>query len=172
MPNRVLEEHQHSELESWTPTKEATAGHQQIVKEGQSGWVLQAVISRASFRRIPRNGKSYFTMMSLHIHNHYAKKRGIGENLLLAVRTVMRQEQVDMVGGDFNGAAWRRKSGNEQRRNSTMRSSSHLVPKPSGMYIRMQGAVEIPHETLGRSHRPKLPPRSMGASPARQRTTG
>ena len=134
VPNRVLEEHQHSELESWTPTKEATAGHQQIVKEGQSGWVLQAVISRASFRRIPRNGKSYFTMMSLHIHNHYAKKRGIGENLLLAVRTVMRQEQVDMVGGDFNGAAWRRQSGNEQRRNSTMRSSSHLVPKPSGIF--------------------------------------
>ena len=38
--------------------------HQQVVKEGQSGWVLQAVISRASFWRIPCNGKSCFTMMS------------------------------------------------------------------------------------------------------------
>ena len=28
-------------------------GQQQIVREGQSGWVLQAVISRASFRRLP-----------------------------------------------------------------------------------------------------------------------
>ena len=45
------------------------------MKEGQSGWVLQAVISRSSFRRKPRKGKPYFTMMSLHINNHFAKKR-------------------------------------------------------------------------------------------------
>ena len=32
-----------------------------------AGWVLLAVISLASFRRIPRNGKPCFTMMSLHI---------------------------------------------------------------------------------------------------------
>ena len=61
--------------------------------------VLQAVLSRASFRRIPRNGKSYFNVMSLHINDHLAKKRGIGKNLLLTVRTVMLQEQVDMVAG-------------------------------------------------------------------------
>ena len=96
-------------------------GQQQVVKEGQSGWVFQAVMSRATFRRIPRNVKSFFTMVSLHINNQYAKKRGIGTNLLLAVRTVMHQEQVDMVAGDFNGAAWRRQSGNEQRHNSTAR---------------------------------------------------
>ena len=47
-------------------------------------------------------------MMSLHINNHFAKKRGIGQNLLLAVRTMMLQEQIDVVAGDFNGAAWRR----------------------------------------------------------------
>ena len=76
-------------------------GQQQVVKEGQLGWVLQAVISRATFWRIPRNSKSHFTMMSLHIiNNQYAKKRGIAENLLLAVRTAMHQEQVDMVAGD------------------------------------------------------------------------
>ena len=92
---------------------------QQVVKEAQSGWVLQAVISRATFRRVPRNGKSHFTMMSLHNNNQNAKKRGIAKNLLLAVRTIMHQEQVDMVAGDFNGAAWRRRSGNEQRRDST-----------------------------------------------------
>ena len=44
-------------------------------------------------------------MMLLHINNTYAKKRGIAKNLLLAVRTVMRQQQVGMVAGDFNGAA-------------------------------------------------------------------
>ena len=85
------------------------------MREGQSGWVLQAVISRASFRRIPRNGKSYFTMMSLHINNTHAKKRGIAKNLLLAVRIVMHQQQVDLVAGDFNGAAWSRQSGSDPR---------------------------------------------------------
>ena len=48
------------------------------------------------------------------------KKRGIGKNSLLAIRTVMLQEQVDMVAGDFNGAAWRRKRGEEHRRDSTI----------------------------------------------------
>ena len=46
-------------------------------------------ISRASFRRIPRNGKSYFTMMSLRINNHFAKKRGIDKNFTITVRAVM-----------------------------------------------------------------------------------
>ena len=36
----------------------------------------KAVISRASFRRLPRNG------LSLHINNIFAKKRGIGKKLL------------------------------------------------------------------------------------------
>ena len=46
-------------------------GQHQAVREGQSGWVLQAVISRASVRWIPRNGQSCFTMMSLHIDNQF-----------------------------------------------------------------------------------------------------
>ena len=36
-------------------------------------------------------------MVSLNINNQYNKKRRIAKNLLLAVRTVMHQEQVDMV---------------------------------------------------------------------------
>ena len=55
-------------------------------------------------------------MVSLHINNQCAKKRGIAKNLLLAVRAVMHQEQVDRVAGDFNGDAWRRRSGDDQRR--------------------------------------------------------
>ena len=58
---------------------------------------------------------SYFTMMSLQINNHFTMKRGIGKNLLLTFLTVMLQEQVDMVAGDFIGAAWRRQSGSDPR---------------------------------------------------------
>ena len=57
----------------------------------------------------------FFTLMSLHINNHYAKKRGIGKKLLLTVRIVMLQEHVDMVAGDFNCAAWRRQSSSDPR---------------------------------------------------------
>ena len=64
---------------------------------------------------VPRNGSSFFTMMSLHINNHVGKKRGIGKKFLPTVRTVMLQEQVDMVAGDFNGAAWRRQAGSDPR---------------------------------------------------------
>ena len=85
---------------------------QDKVKEGETGWVLQVVISRASFHRQPRGGKSFFTVMSLHINNNYAKKRGIGKKLRLTIRAVMLEEHVDLVAGDFNGAAWRRQTGN------------------------------------------------------------
>ena len=104
------------------------------MREAQSGWVLQAVISRASFRRIPRNGKSCVTVVSLHTNNHFAKKGGIGKNLLLAVRTVMLQEQVDMVAGDFNGAAWRRHSGSDPRPISSVEETfvNTNLPLPLG----------------------------------------
>ena len=52
------------------------------VFEGESGWVIQGLISRASFRRQPHS-LPFFTVMSLHINNNYAKKRGIGKKLLL-----------------------------------------------------------------------------------------
>ena len=102
------------------------------MREEQSGWVLQAVISRAW--RIPRNGKSYFTMMSLHINNAYAKKRGIAKNLLVTVRTVMHQQQVDLVAGDFTGAAWRRQSGSDSRFISSIEEAfvNTNLPLPPG----------------------------------------
>ena len=40
--------------------------------EGQSGWVTQGVISRASSRRQPP-GSPTFTVMSLHINDNYTK---------------------------------------------------------------------------------------------------
>ena len=77
------------------------------VMEGDSGRVLQDVLSRASFRRQPLIGQKTFTVLSLHICNVYAKKRGIGKKLTLTIRAVMLDENVDLVAGDFNGSAWR-----------------------------------------------------------------
>ena len=57
----------------------------------------------------------FFTVVSLHINNTYAKKCGFAKNLLLAVTTVFLQEHVDLVAGDFFGAAWRRQSGSDVR---------------------------------------------------------
>ena len=78
-------------------------GLQQVIREVETGWVHQAVVTHAAFKRVPRKGKPYF-----HINNHDAKKSGNAKNVLLTVRTVMYQEQIDMVAGDFDGAAWRK----------------------------------------------------------------
>ena len=53
--------------------------------------------------------------MLLHCQRVVAKKRSIALNMLLVVRTIMVQDDVGMVAGDFNGASWRRKSGPDQQ---------------------------------------------------------
>ena len=78
------------------------------------------VLSRTSFRRQPRNGPKFFTVMSLHINNNYAKKRGIGKKLLLTIRAIMQEEHVHLVAGDFNGAAWVLSDGNNPQPTSTL----------------------------------------------------
>ena len=75
--------------------------------EGEQGWVLQGVLSRASFRRSPVSGERYFTVLSLHISNIYAKKKGIAKKLILTLRAILISQEVDLVAGDFNGTAWR-----------------------------------------------------------------
>ena len=65
---------------------------------------------KTASRRQPRSGQKVFTLMSLHINNNCAKKRGIGKKLLLTIRAIMQEEYVDLVAGDFNGAAWRQSS--------------------------------------------------------------
>ena len=60
-----------------------------ILQENLGG--CYKVVSRASFRRQPRNGPKFFTVMSLHINNNYAKKRGIGKKLLLTIRALCRK---------------------------------------------------------------------------------
>ena len=72
------------------------------VMEGDQRWVGQEVLSRAFFR-----GQKTFTVLSLHMSNIYAKKRCIANKLISTIRAVMLGEHVDLVGGDFNGTAWR-----------------------------------------------------------------
>ena len=136
---------------------------QDKVKEGESGWVLQGVISRASLRRQPRGGKSSFTVMSLHINNNYAKKRGIGKKLLLTIRALMLEEHVDLVAGDFSGAAWRRLCGNGRLSIIEEAFADTNLPMPptdvcgflkppdssERWKVRQHGAFSIPHDTLG-----------------------
>ena len=77
------------------------------VMEGGQGWVLQEVLSRASFRRPPLNGQKTFAVLSLHISSIYDKKRCIAKKLFLTIRTILLAQHVDLVMGDFNGTAWR-----------------------------------------------------------------
>ena len=75
--------------------------------EGEQAWVLQGVLSRASFRRSPVSGQKYFTVLSLHFNNIYAKKKGIAKKFTLTLRAILISQEVDLVAGDFNGTAWR-----------------------------------------------------------------
>ena len=85
-------------------------GLQDQVVEGEQGWVIQGVLSRASFRRAAASGQKYFTVLSLHISNIYAKKKGMAKKLILTLRAIMISQEVDLVAGDFNGTAWRCRS--------------------------------------------------------------
>ena len=82
----------------------------QVVFEGEQGWVLQGVLSRASFRRAAAIGQKCFTVLSLHISNIFVKKKGIAKKLILTLRAIMISQEVDLVAGDFNGTAWRCRS--------------------------------------------------------------
>ena len=81
---------------------------------------MQGVVSKAAFRWQPLDGQQTFTVMSLHINNSFAKKRGIGKKLLLTIRAIMQDEHVNLIAGDFFGTAWRQKSGNNPHPTSTL----------------------------------------------------
>ena len=66
---------------------------------------MQGVLSRASFRRSAVSGQKFFTVLSLHISNIYAKKKGTAKKLIQTLRAVMISQEGDLVAGDFNGTA-------------------------------------------------------------------
>ena len=59
------------------------------IDEGEHGWVLQGVVPRAPFGRAATSGQTAFTVLSLHINNVFAKKRGIAKKLIQAIRALM-----------------------------------------------------------------------------------
>ena len=52
--------------------------------------VMQGVLSRALFRRPSLSGQKSFTILSLHISNICAKKKGIAEKLTSTIRAIMK----------------------------------------------------------------------------------
>ena len=77
---------------------------QDHIVEGEQGWVLQGVLSRATFRRASAGGQNVFTVLSLHISNVHAKKKGIAKKIIQTIRAIVLSQ--DLVAGDFNGTAW------------------------------------------------------------------
>ena len=128
-------------------------------------------------------------MMSLHINNTDAKNAESRIICHLQNRTVMHQQQVDMVAGDFNGPAWRRQSGSDSRLISSIEEAfvSTNLPLPTPLWcpgrapgecgllqpprseadwqIRSHGASTIPYNTLGWVSRKKIKVAVMNLDP-------
>ena len=106
--------------------------HDQATEGGQ-GWVMTAVLARAAFKRQAAKGQKKFTVLCLHISNIFEKKRGIAKKLILAIRSIMTSQQVDLVAGDFNKTAWRSTSkGNITRSTIEEAFSECNLPTPPG----------------------------------------
>ena len=103
------------------------------VMEGDQGWVLQGVLSRATFRRSPVSGQKCFTVLSLHISNIHAKKKGIVKKLILTLRAIMISQEVVLHAGDFNGIAWRcRSRDNFSTIDEAVMDMDSILPTPPG----------------------------------------
>ena len=75
--------------------------------EGYQGWVMEGVLSQASFRCPPLGGQTIFTVLSMHISNIYAKKkRGIAKKSSSS-RSVplMLSQHIDVLQVISKGAA-------------------------------------------------------------------
>ena len=57
-----------------------------------------------SFDNLSSTNKT-FTVLSLHSNDVYAKKRGIGKKLILTIRAVLHDENVDLVAGNVTTSA-------------------------------------------------------------------
>ena len=117
------------------------------IVEGEHGWVLQGVLSRASFRRAAVSGQKFFTMLSLHISNIYAEKKGIAKKLFQTLRAIMISQEVDLVAGDFNGTAWRCRSRDNL---STIDEAFSDCALPTSPGLPTVAGTRIHSEQLGR----------------------
>ena len=118
------------------------------IMEGEQGWVMQGVLSRASFRRPPVSGQKSFTVVVSTYQQHLRQEeKGIAKKLILTLRAITISQQVDLVAGDFNGTAWRCHSRNNI---STIDEAftDCALPSPPG-HTPLWGPGSIP-EQLGR----------------------
>ena len=74
------------------------------VVEGGRRWVMQVVISRASFRRPPLWPEVLYSVVPT-CTQYLRKKTGYCKKLILTIRAIMIGQQFDWVAGDFNGTA-------------------------------------------------------------------
>ena len=97
-------------------------------------------------------------VMSLHINNSYAKKRSIGKKLILTIREVMLDEKVDMVAGDFSGAAWRRDNSNSISISIIEEAFADCaLPMPPGPhYCGDRGRFRVRGQTCVDSSKPRI----------------
>ena len=79
------------------------------------------------FRRPPVSGQKYFTVLSPHITNMYAKKKGIAKKLILTLRAIMISQEVDLVAG----IAWRQ-SGKDNLSTIDEAFMDSILPTPPG----------------------------------------
>ena len=89
------------------------ACEQDRIKEGESEWVLQGVVSKACFRRQRRSGQK-------HLHgNVCAHQQQLCQKAWTWEEASPHYPRRDggraLVAGDFNGAAWRRSNGNSRQ---------------------------------------------------------
>ena len=67
---------------------------------------VQRLLVKSMFRRTPRQGKCTCMPASVHLSNTTAKRKGIARSLLVVVREIAELSCVDIIGGDFNMAAF------------------------------------------------------------------
>ena len=54
--------------------------------EGEQEWVMQGFLSTCLISSIASERQKYFAVLSLHISNMYANKKGIAKKLILTLR--------------------------------------------------------------------------------------
>ena len=119
---------------TWTSsTRRLRPGSHDQAAEGGRGWVMSGVLAHATCKRQAANDQKKFTVLCLHFCNIFAKKRCIAKKLVLAIRTIMASQQVDVVAGDVNGTAWRSTGkGNTSRSTIEEAFSDCNLPTPPG----------------------------------------
>ena len=72
-----------------------------------------------------------FTVLSLHISNIYAKKKGTAKKIIQTIRALMISQNIDLVAGDFNGTSWRCRSRDNISTHDEIFSDCALLTPPS-----------------------------------------